>query len=159
VGYVPLLKPVLRPFDDPVVAFPVVPVPIELPTLLEPATTVAAAPLVPAPTPPTCARAMDEVTARAEARAIVVSFMWFFSAARHRKRTAPTSGAGRVGPSLGSCRWGNRHKADVGLRSAAANKFRVTHPTVRPAGQGSGTAIITKAGGLALATVRNWSNR
>jgi hypothetical protein len=43
-----VLKPVLGPFDDPVVAFPVVPpVPVELPTLLEPAAPVAAAPLVP----------------------------------------------------------------------------------------------------------------
>jgi|SRR5664280_549676 hypothetical protein len=70
----------------PVVAFPVVPVPVELPTLLEPAASVAAATLVPAPVPPptappACARAMDEVTARTEARAIVVSFMWFFPVA------------------------------------------------------------------------------
>jgi hypothetical protein len=91
VGYVPVLKPVLRPFDDPVVAFPV---PVELPTLLEPAAPVAAAPLVTAPVPPlmappACARAMDEVTARAEARANVVSFMWFFPAA---VKTTPRDG-------------------------------------------------------------------
>jgi hypothetical protein len=46
-----VLKPVLTPFDDPVVAFPVVPVPVELPTLPEPAGPAAAAPLVPAPVP------------------------------------------------------------------------------------------------------------
>jgi hypothetical protein len=100
VGYVPLLKLVLRPFDDPVVAFPVVPVPIELPTLLEPAAPVAAAPLVPAPAPPTCARAMDEVTARAEARAIVVSFMWFFPAAAS-KANGPNKRGGASGAVLG----------------------------------------------------------
>jgi hypothetical protein len=100
VGYVPLLKLVLRPFDDPVVAFPVVPGPIELPTLLEPATPVAAAPLVPAPAPPTCARAMDEVTARAEARAIVVSFMWFFPAAAS-KANGPNKRGGASGAVLG----------------------------------------------------------
>jgi hypothetical protein len=102
VGYVPLLKPVLRPFDDPVVTFPVVPVPIEL---LEPAAPVAAAPLVPAPAPPpaappTCARAMDEVTARAEARAIVVSFMWFFPAAAS-KANGPNKRGGASGAVLG----------------------------------------------------------
>jgi hypothetical protein len=71
-----MLNPLLRPIDGPVVAFPLfipeVPVPVELPTLLE-----TAAP--PAPTPPAppapCASAMDEVTARTEAKAIVVSFI------------------------------------------------------------------------------------
>jgi hypothetical protein len=105
VGYVPLLKLVLRPFDDPVVAFPVVPGPIELPTLLEPAAPVAAAPLVPAPAPPpaappTCARAMDEVTARVKARAIVVSFMWFFPAAAS-KANGPNKRGGASGAVLG----------------------------------------------------------
>ena len=105
MGYVPVLKPVLRPFDDPVVAFPVVPMPIELPTLLEPAAPLAATPIVPAPAlppaaPPTCARAMDEVTARVKARAIVVSFMWFFPAAAS-KANGPNKRGGASGAVLG----------------------------------------------------------
>jgi len=108
VGYVPVLKPVLRPFDDPVVAFPVVPVPGELPTLPEPAAPVAAAPLVPAPVPPptappVCARAMDEVAARAEARAIVVSFMWLFPApVKTSPREVASKGPSRRGGASGA---------------------------------------------------------
>lgn len=81
VGYVPVLKPLLRLFDDPAVAFPllipVVPVPVERPTLLEPT-----APPVPPPSAPPapCASAMDEVTARTEAKAIIVSFIVVFPA-------------------------------------------------------------------------------
>jgi hypothetical protein len=88
VGYVPVLNPLLRPLDNPVVALliPVVPIPVELPTLLEPAAPVASAP--PAPPAP-CARAIEEVTARTEAKAIVVSFMWFFPC---RGKTAPRDG-------------------------------------------------------------------
>ena len=33
------------------------------------------------------------------------------------------SGGGELGPSLESCRWGNRHIADVGCDRAAAIKF------------------------------------
>jgi hypothetical protein len=92
VGYVPVLKSLLRPFDDPVVALliPVVPVPVELPTLLEPTAPVAAAPPVP---PAPCPRAMEEVTARTEAKAIVVSFMWFFPAVERQHRETVTSRA------------------------------------------------------------------
>jgi hypothetical protein len=79
VGYVPGLKPPLRPFDNPVVLLlplliPVVPVLVELPALLDPTVPVAVSPPVPPPPAP-CARAMDEVTARTEAKAIVVSLM------------------------------------------------------------------------------------
>jgi hypothetical protein len=82
VGYVPVLKPPLRPFDKPVVLLlpliiPVVPVFVELPALLEPAAPVASAPPVPPPSAP-CVRAMDEVAARTEA--IVVNLMSFFPA-------------------------------------------------------------------------------
>jgi hypothetical protein len=74
-----MLTPLLR-LDDPVVLLlsllnPVVPVLLELPTLPEPAAPAAVSPL-PAP----CPKAMDEVTARTEAKPIVVSFMWFFPA-------------------------------------------------------------------------------
>jgi hypothetical protein len=73
-----VLKPI-RPFDDPVVLLlplliPVVPVPAELPMLLEAAGALAVSPLVP-PAPAPCARAMDELIARIEAKAIVESFM------------------------------------------------------------------------------------
>jgi hypothetical protein len=96
VGYVPVLKPMFRPFDDPVVAFPL------LIVVVPAAAPVAAAPPVPpvAVLAAPCARAMDEATARTEAKAIVVSFMWFFPAVvAHRetvtsKATAPASGAG-----------------------------------------------------------------
>jgi hypothetical protein len=79
VGYVPVLKPLLRPIDDPVVLLlplliPVVPVLVELP-----AAPAAVSPLVPPPPAP-CASAMDELIARIEAKAIVVSFMSFFPA-------------------------------------------------------------------------------
>jgi hypothetical protein len=84
VGYVPVLKPLLGPFDDPVVLvlpllIPIVPVLVELPTLLALAPPAAVSPLVPPPPAP-CARAMDEVAARAEAKAIVVSLMSFVPA-------------------------------------------------------------------------------
>ena len=78
MGYVPVLEPLIRPFDGVVLLrllIPLVPVLVELPTLLELAAPVAA-PLAPPP-PVSCAKAMDEVTARTEAKAIVVSFMWF----------------------------------------------------------------------------------
>jgi hypothetical protein len=79
-----VLKPLLGPFDDPVVLvlpllIPIVSVLVELPTLLALAPPTAVSPLVPAPPAP-CARAMDEVTARAEAKAIVVSLMSFVPA-------------------------------------------------------------------------------
>jgi hypothetical protein len=35
------------------------------------------------------------------------------------------SGGGELGPSLGSCRWGNRHTADAGCDPAATIKFSV----------------------------------
>jgi hypothetical protein len=81
VGYVPVLKPLLRPFDDPVVLLlplliPVVPVLVELPKLLAIAPPAVVSPVVPAPTAPApCARAMDELIARTEAKASVASFM------------------------------------------------------------------------------------
>ena len=76
MGYVPTLKPLLNPLDEPVVAFPLLNpvVSVELPMLLEPAAPVAATPPV---TPAPCARAMDELAARAEAKTIVVSFIRF----------------------------------------------------------------------------------
>ena len=99
MGYVPVLKPLLRPFDDPVVLvlpllIPIVSVLVELPTLLALAPPTAVSPLVPPPAP--CANAMEEVSARTEAKAIVVSFM---CCSLHRetvtsKATAPATGAG-----------------------------------------------------------------
>ena len=82
MGLVPVAEPLFTPV---VLLFPlvpaVVPVPVELPAVLEPAAPVAAAPPVPPvpppPAPPACARAMDELIARTEAKAIVVSFMCF----------------------------------------------------------------------------------
>jgi hypothetical protein len=79
VGLVPVAEPLFTPV---VLLFPlvpaVVPVPVELPAVLELAAPVAAAPPVPPPpAPPACARAMDELIARTEAKAIVVSFMCF----------------------------------------------------------------------------------
>jgi hypothetical protein len=87
VGLLPVLDPLFMPV---VLLFPLVPgapVPVELPTLpedpaiLEPAEPVAAAPPVPPPAPPAppapCARAKEELIARTEAKAIVVSFMCF----------------------------------------------------------------------------------
>ena len=77
MGYVPVLEPLIRPFDGVVLLrllIPLVPVLVELPTPLDAAPV--AAPLAPPP-PVSCAKAMDEVTARTEAKAIVVSFMWF----------------------------------------------------------------------------------
>jgi hypothetical protein len=99
VGYVPVLKPLLRPFDNPVVAFPLlipmVPVPVELPALRE-----TAAPPVPPPSAPPapCASAMDEVTARteakAEAKAIVVSFIVVFPATLNIESDGPSKWGG-----------------------------------------------------------------
>jgi hypothetical protein len=98
VGYVPVLRPLLRPYD-PVVALliPVVPVPVELPTLLEPAAPAAVSPPAP-PAPAPCAKATDELIARIEAKAIVVSFMSFF----------PRGGSPRDGAieSDGPSKWG-----------------------------------------------------
>jgi hypothetical protein len=82
VGYVPVLKPLLR-LDDPITALLISAVPVDPapPTalVLVPKPPAAVSPLVPAPLAP-CAKAMDEVTARTEAKAIVVSFMSFFPA-------------------------------------------------------------------------------
>jgi hypothetical protein len=84
-----MLGPLIGPY---VVAFPLLipvvpvldPAPPTAPVLaLTPP--VAAAP----PAPATCASATDEVTARTEAKAIVVSFMWFFPATLTSKATAP----------------------------------------------------------------------
>jgi hypothetical protein len=89
VGLVPVLEPLFTPGVDPVVPLvplliPVVPVPVdpEPPTApgLEPAAPVAAAPPVPPPPaapPAPCARAIEELMARTDAKAIVVSFMCF----------------------------------------------------------------------------------
>jgi hypothetical protein len=101
VGYVPVLK-LIRPFDDPVVLLlplliPVVPVPVELPTPLEAAAPAAVWPLVP-PAPAPCARAMDELIARTEAKAIVASFMCcslpWWPRWKVTKSDGPASGAG-----------------------------------------------------------------
>ena len=71
VGYVPVLKPMFGPFDEPVVAFPLL-----IPVVPATAPVVAAPPVPPlAVLAAPCARAMDDVTARTEAKAIVVSFM------------------------------------------------------------------------------------
>ena len=86
-----MLKPLLR-FDDPVVTFPLlipmVPVPVLVPTPLA-----AVSPLVPPPPAP-CPKAMDELIARTEAKAIVVSNHVLFLAPRDGEieATAPTTG-------------------------------------------------------------------
>ena len=82
MGYVPVLKPLLR-LDDPIMALlisvvPVDPAPPTAPVLV-PKPPAAVSPLVPPPPAP-CANAMEEVSARTEAKAIVVSFMSFFPA-------------------------------------------------------------------------------
>ena len=67
------------------VPLPVAPVAVELPALLAPelpvllAAPVAAAPPAPPPpaAPPACARAIEELIAKTEAKTIVVSFMEF----------------------------------------------------------------------------------
>jgi hypothetical protein len=97
VGYVPVLKPLLRPIDNPVVLLPllipVVPVFVELPTLLEPAAPAAVSPLVPPPPAP-CAKAMDEV-----------KFHCGFSCHVDIESDGPSIlGGVELGPSLGSCR-------------------------------------------------------
>jgi hypothetical protein len=122
VGYVPVLKPLIGPFDDPVVA---VPVPVELPTLLEPATPVAAAPLVPpapAPAPPvSCAKALDEVTARTEVRAIVVNFMWVAVV-----KAAPTVTSKANGPSkLSAVNWGRPEVVPLGEPAHIRCRFAI----------------------------------
>jgi hypothetical protein len=104
VGYVPVLKPLLR-LDDPIMALlisvvPVDPAPPTAPVLV-PKPPAAVSPLVPPPAP--CAKAMEEVIARTEAKAIVVSFM---CCSLHRetvksKATAPATGAGWAGAVLG----------------------------------------------------------
>jgi len=97
VGYVPVLKPLLR-LDDPITALLIsVPVDPAPPTalVLVPKPPAAVPPLVPPPA--SCAKAMEEeLIARTEAKAIVVSFM---CCSLHRetvtlKATAPASGAG-----------------------------------------------------------------
>jgi hypothetical protein len=70
-----VLEPLLRPFDDSAVVF----------LLLIAVVPVAAAPPVPPLVPPPapsapCAKAIDELIARIEAKAIVVSLMSFFPA-------------------------------------------------------------------------------
>src|ERR1700721_1123046 len=69
---------------------------VELPMLLEPAAPVAATPPV---TPAPCARAV--------------------------KATAQHAGRAELGRLLGACRWGNRHKPDVVMRSPFAIKISV----------------------------------
>jgi hypothetical protein len=89
VGLVPVLEPLFKPVVLLFPLVPAVPAPVVLPTLLEPAVPVAAAPppLPPAAPPAPCARAMEELIARTEAKAIVVSFMCF-SFVRHDSTTS-----------------------------------------------------------------------
>ena len=81
MGYVPVLKPLLR-LDDPITALLISAVPVDPapPTalVLVPKPPAAVSPLVPPPAP--CAKAMEEVIVRTEAKAIVVCFMSFFPA-------------------------------------------------------------------------------
>jgi hypothetical protein len=93
-----VLKP-LSPIDDPVVTpllIPVLPVLVELPTLLEAAAPAAVSP--PALSAP-CAKAIEGVIARTEAKAIVVSFMCCSFHRETSKATAPAMGRGELGPS------------------------------------------------------------
>ena len=97
-----MLKP-LSPIDDPVVTpllIPVVPVLVELPTLLEVAAPAAVSPPPPALSAP-CAKAIEGVIARTEAKAIVVSFMCcsFHRKTVTSKATAPAMGRGELRPS------------------------------------------------------------
>jgi hypothetical protein len=87
VGLVPVLEPLFIPVVLLFPLVPAVPAPVVLPTLLEPAVPVAAAPPPPAAPPVPCARAMEELIARTEAKAIVVSFMCF-SSVRHDSTTS-----------------------------------------------------------------------
>ena len=62
------------------------------------------------------------------------------------KETAPTLG-GQLGPLWAEmCRWGDRHDSDVGLRSAVANKFRVTYACVyrKPKSERSGDEVVCR---------------
>jgi hypothetical protein len=105
VGYVPVAEPLIGPFDGSVVLLrlliPLVPVLVELPTPLDAAPVAA---LLAPPPPASCAKAMDEVTARTEAKAIVRSLMSFpvvVAGEVASKATAPANGGGRAGAVLG----------------------------------------------------------
>jgi hypothetical protein len=77
VGLLPVAEPLFMPVVL-LVPLPVAPVAVEVPVLLVPElpALLAAAPPVPPPAaPPACARAIEELIAKAEAKMIVVSFM------------------------------------------------------------------------------------
>jgi hypothetical protein len=94
VGLFPAAEPVFMPVVL-LVPLPVAPVAVEVPVLLAPelpallAAPGAAAPPVPPPAaPPACARAIEELIAKAEAKTIVVSFMGVSFLAKKQPRSS-----------------------------------------------------------------------